>query len=393
MSNVNIGKDKNDPTNRYTMPRIRSKIEGRGNGIKTVILNMEEIAKALTVDPEYPTKFLGIELGSLSKFDRTLDRAIVNGAHDPAKLAELLEKFIGWFVLCPQCELPEITWKVDTKRQVIRVRCAACGHDGVINHNHKLETYILKNPPVAKKKVPQPDEKPGKRRNKKGEPHHTTQAAAQAQAEPEPEPEETLLEDDGQKETEDVEWFTDTSKEAQRERRAAELHAMGMDVVERVADGIKKEKETPVQMLRNFINAETRSPKQILAELRRIQLARSLDEHARCRILVEALFDVSQPKTITSQITTHAALLKQVTQDRLAVSALLAAFEDLCGVIAPDALLPRFPLILQALYEQDVFEEEVLLAWYDSPPESSAVRRDVAVQLRQRAEPFIKWLQ
>ncbi len=36
-----------DPTYRYKMPRLVARIEGRGNGIKTVIVNMADIATAI----------------------------------------------------------------------------------------------------------------------------------------------------------------------------------------------------------------------------------------------------------------------------------------------------------------------------------------------------------
>ena len=32
---------------RYKMPRLRAKVEGKGNGIKTVIVNMIDVAKAI----------------------------------------------------------------------------------------------------------------------------------------------------------------------------------------------------------------------------------------------------------------------------------------------------------------------------------------------------------
>ena len=42
---------------RYKMPRMIAKTEGRGNGIKTVIVNMSDIATALNRPPELVTKF------------------------------------------------------------------------------------------------------------------------------------------------------------------------------------------------------------------------------------------------------------------------------------------------------------------------------------------------
>jgi translation initiation factor 5 len=58
-----------DPTYRYKMPRLVAKIEGRGNGIKTVIVNMHEIADALNRPGSLPTKFFGCELGAQSRWE------------------------------------------------------------------------------------------------------------------------------------------------------------------------------------------------------------------------------------------------------------------------------------------------------------------------------------
>jgi len=124
------------------MPRIITKIEGRGNGIKTVIVNMTEIAKALHVDPAYPTKYFGIELGAQSKYNEKTS-AIVNGQHQSSDLAKMLEKFIEKFILCPTCRLPEI--KMEVKKHNVIIDCAACGYNGIVPDNHKLVSYIVKD--------------------------------------------------------------------------------------------------------------------------------------------------------------------------------------------------------------------------------------------------------
>ncbi|KAI3882104.1 hypothetical protein MKW92_052953 [Papaver armeniacum] len=79
------------------MPRMLTKIEGRGNGIKTNVVNMVDIAKALARPPSYTTKYFGCEIGAQSKFDEKTGVALVNGAHDTAKLAGLLENSIKKF--------------------------------------------------------------------------------------------------------------------------------------------------------------------------------------------------------------------------------------------------------------------------------------------------------
>ena len=39
--------------------------------------------------------------------DHKIGRYIVNGAHEGAKLQDMLDVFIKKFVLCPECENPE----------------------------------------------------------------------------------------------------------------------------------------------------------------------------------------------------------------------------------------------------------------------------------------------
>lgn len=125
---INVNRNVQDPFYRYKMPRIVAKVEGKGNGIKTVIANMPEIAKALSRPPTCkfifqfhskilsildPTKYFGCELGAQTNFDLKNERYIVNGEHDASKLQDLLDGFIRKFVLCANCENPEtvLVWK------------------------------------------------------------------------------------------------------------------------------------------------------------------------------------------------------------------------------------------------------------------------------------------
>lgn len=51
MASVNVNRNLTDQFYRYKMPKLIAKVEGKGNGIKTVIVNMVEIAKALNRPP------------------------------------------------------------------------------------------------------------------------------------------------------------------------------------------------------------------------------------------------------------------------------------------------------------------------------------------------------
>lgn len=47
MGSVNVNRSVSDAFYRYKMPRLMAKVEGKGNGIKTVIVNMVDVAKAI----------------------------------------------------------------------------------------------------------------------------------------------------------------------------------------------------------------------------------------------------------------------------------------------------------------------------------------------------------
>jgi translation initiation factor 5 len=133
------------------MPVLLTKIEGKGNGIKTVIPNMSDVSRSLSRPPTYPTKFFGCELGAQTSFDEKADRYIVNGAHDADKLRDLLDTFIVKFVLCGSCKNPE-TELIITKNEDLIRDCKACGERTIVDMRHKLVTFILKNPPKNPKK-------------------------------------------------------------------------------------------------------------------------------------------------------------------------------------------------------------------------------------------------
>jgi translation initiation factor 5 len=130
-----------DPEYRYKMPAVFGKIEGSGNGIKTAIPNITDVALSLHRQPGEVNKFFGTELGAQSRYNADTDRAIVNGAHTDAVLQDLIRRYVEKFVLCPNCGLPETEYKI--KGGIIYHRCKACGAKEPVDMTHKLCNYIL----------------------------------------------------------------------------------------------------------------------------------------------------------------------------------------------------------------------------------------------------------
>jgi translation initiation factor 5 len=155
-----------DPAYRYKMPKLQVKVEGRGNGIKTVLLNVDDLGLALKRDPAEVTKFFGCELGAQTTFT---DRAIVNGAHRDADLQQHLCKYIDNFVLCRNCRYPETHYRV--KDEIIDQKCLACGHRETVDMTHKLCTFILGNYKRAKDAAKAAEKAEKKKEKKSGEAH------------------------------------------------------------------------------------------------------------------------------------------------------------------------------------------------------------------------------
>lgn len=133
-----------DPNYRYKMPPVACKIEGRGNGIKTIVTNIRDIAISLQRTPAELAKFIGYGVASAVTADRD-GRVIVRGAHSISDIQTVIHRFIDQFVLCPCCELPEtFYYKLSKQKEQISVRCNACGHKYKLHAaDHRLVKHIV----------------------------------------------------------------------------------------------------------------------------------------------------------------------------------------------------------------------------------------------------------
>lgn len=146
---INVRRDVSDTFYRYKMERLATKVEGKGNGIKTVVVNLPSVAQSLDRPGAHLIKFFGFELGAQTNLDPKDDRWIINGAHESAKLQDLLDIFIKKFVLCHKCKNPET--KTEIKDGRISLDCKACGVRSDVDLRHKLSGYIIKQQATAKK--------------------------------------------------------------------------------------------------------------------------------------------------------------------------------------------------------------------------------------------------
>jgi len=404
---LNVNRNVDDQFYRYKMPRLQAKVEGKGNGIKTVVVNAVDVAKALARPATYPIKFFGCELGAQTQFDIKHDRYIVNGSHDANRLQDLLDGFIKKFVLCPACENPETTLNCNQKKQIITQRCKACGNSGLLDMRHKLTTFILRNPPDAPldgseggKKGKKKDKEKKAEKEGKEEPHKPSmngdsppQQSEQTEgrdgemfeAPPAAKNGEAVNGASGSDE-DDEDWGEDDLTEEAKEARLAELG----DAVKKLTmtDDLEKSEEERMRMFATFLqdkmtNGSLKSAdttKELLSEAERLEIREKAP-----LVFCDRIFN----QKVLNQIKDNKLLLLRFCGNNpRAQKNLLKGLEILIGMPEHNAaLLPKVAHILKALYEADIVEEESIFDW-----SKKAAKKESAKEIYAKAEPFIKWL-
>ncbi|XP_074595958.1 eukaryotic translation initiation factor 5 isoform X2 [Brevipalpus obovatus] len=384
MASVNVNRNLSDQFYRYKMPKLLAKVEGKGNGIKTVIVNMVDIAKALNRPPMYPTKYFGCVLGAQVNYDPKNERYIVNGSHESGKLQDLLDGFISKYVLCSECKNPETILSV-RKGLTITTSCKACGHSGPLDNKDRLTTYILKNPPATSNggisSGSSKDSKQSKR-SKKDEKSSKKQSNGDSQVAASPNDTNGVEAPNDADDDDDGNWG-----EMDAETRAKRMSELSAGVKSLVLDAdSEKSSEERVTILFNFIKKsdlngvfDASVRKEILAEADRLDL-----RDKAVLVLCELLFN----EDILQQIKTYRNLFLQFTRDNPKAEKYLLRGVEQTVQIFKEKLLPKVPHILKAFWEGDVLSEEAILDWG-----SKTAKKSICKEIRAKAEPFLVWLE
>lgn len=372
---IPILKNNKDPHYRYKMPKLTAKVEGSGNGIKTVITNMTQVAKSIGRHPSYPTKYFGCELGAQVTINN--DLFIVNGCHDPDKLQNLLYSFIKKFVLCTKCNNPETNLTIRDGK--ISQKCIACGHDTVIPKSiHKITTFIINHPPeggvVASTKRDKGTSKTEKRSKKHGHSNSPTNVTTNNKED------EQFSNGNGSDQFDDDEFTTDAYSERMRE----------------LCDGlnngnIMRDAKESANIFYKFVKErqdaglllDQQVQKDIVKEAERLDI-----KDKSVLVLSELLFT----ENIMAEIKTNKILfLRFCHGNRKAQKYLLGGFEKLVGDVYFDKLFPNAMRIMKQFYDEDILDEEVLIEW--SQKESKKyVSKEMSRKIHEKVAPFIKWL-
>ncbi|ETN39850.1 uncharacterized protein HMPREF1541_06076 [Cyphellophora europaea CBS 101466] len=410
MATVNIRTDVTDPFYRYKMERLQSKIEGKGNGIKTVVANLPSVAASLARPPAYVIKWFGFELGAQTNTNPKDDRWIINGAHESSKLQDSLDGFISKYVLCKACKNPET--EIHIKDGRILLDCKACGQRTEPDLRHKLSGFILKNEPKGGKKGKK--EKMSRRDRARMEaeekastngasPHdsHSDQGGdadedGELAAGSDDEFTRQINEDakviDANGAPKEEQWAIDTSAEAV----AARTKDLPDDLKRSLAFDDDEEGEggghSVYDDLGDWLEEQTKAKGKISAvdDVDIYKKAKELGIESKSKtlaVLAQTIFD----ENIVKQISQRASMLqKMIGESEKHQKAFLGGTERFVGNDHPD-LIPQVPKILMAYYQADLISEEVAKAW-GSKASKKYVEISISRKVRQAAEPFVKWL-
>ncbi|KAK5174525.1 eukaryotic translation initiation factor 5 [Saxophila tyrrhenica] len=417
MANVNIRRDVTDPFYRYKMERLQSKIEGKGNGIKTVIVNLSNVADQLDRPPSYVIKYFGFELGAQTNIDPKDDRWIINGAHEATKLQDYLDGFISKFVLCKDCKNPETV--VSVKEGDIILDCKACGMRTKADGRHKLGAFILKNAPKKGKKD-KSTKKADRRARKEAEKNGTAEENGNGHPSPgdsgsdqgeengdlavEAGSDDELTRKINSEAKElpsepatdggDVQWSVDMSEEAIKARAKALPEDLKQTlVIDEDAEEGQNGGKSAYDEFGDWIDEQAKEEGSVskIKDVDIYKKAKDLgieSKHRTPTVLAMSLFD----DNIAKQIEPRAPLLKKMIGDsEKHQKAFLGGLERFVGETHPN-LMPTVSAILIPIYQEDIIPEDVLKAW-GAKASKKYVDLQTSRKVRKSAEKFMEWLE
>eukprot|EP01129_Flabellula_baltica_P012913 TRINITY_DN5914_c0_g1_i1.p1 TRINITY_DN5914_c0_g1~~TRINITY_DN5914_c0_g1_i1.p1 ORF type:complete len:407 (+),score=103.06 TRINITY_DN5914_c0_g1_i1:1-1221(+) len=341
-ASVNIPRYIDDIFYRYKMPVIQTQVTGKHQGRETVIVNLHKIAKALEREPAYIMKFFSIEMSSRVTCNDRKQNYSVHGNYSGEELAQVLDRFIDKFVLCGSeaCRLPETNLEMISNN--LRLSCRACPTIHMIEDDHRLCTFIVRNP-----------------RNIRIVSEEEENMVRQSQ------------------EVEHWSWSVDTSKEAVEKRRQEAFGSTEKE--EPTPEDMKQELES----LQEFVNTQ---PDQAEFVQRALLLQQQFGWNDAT--LIQNIFRILFNGDILYQLIPNAKYLAPFIVNEKDEKLVLTLIEKLCHI--EKSLIRESHHILSGFYEAKILEEDTIMEWFKII--NKKLNPKICKTIRVTAKPFFQWL-
>lgn len=380
---MNIPSYIEDPSYRYKMPALQLRTEGRLNGVKTKIVNLEDVAKAIRVPPSYPLKFMAYELGAQHNDSNFL----INGDFKEPQLRDLNDKFIEKYILCPGCHYPEMVIKV--KKGEVTGSCNSCGWKGKLDNAHKLAAHIIKHPPKNISEF-----KDGKDKGKDKEKEEKDAKDGKDGKDDKKGTKKTDKDVKKKEETQEEEKTEKPAKKSEEEKPTVQIYSF-KDNEDEYINKIREvyKKHATLEKFEDHDDAIN----EIITVVKNLEVP---EEHKNkfSYLLFNGIFDIN----IAHQVEKNAPILQkgfeefQVHEEELDVLMNVVKFM----MIQNDwTQFEKYaPTILKLFYDEDLLSEEFLLEWYEGKHNARLImdfrydgERDK--KFKAAVKQFIDWLQ
>ncbi|KNH03769.1 eukaryotic translation initiation factor [Perkinsela sp. CCAP 1560/4] len=337
---LNVDPEQTDVYYRYKMPPLACKVEGRGNGIKTVILNIKEVADSLQRPAEILIKSMGTDLGVAMKLEN--DRWSLTGDHvkaDPLKLQNRLYDFIRRGVLCRYkgCRNPETTYLIEKNKLLMRCKACSAKTEATVNDKVYASIYRLENEALQAEIAANKDRRSKDERQEEKWAESTRMSSSYAQQDLE-EPEESAV-----------------------------------------------RRESPVSILRSVVEsgvAET----VIVDKVFDLKQEFGMQEKDMTKLVFRTYFMAESAPNACMLIRSCAPVLRRFT-NRNQMSILMEEAEHYAH--SNQAIMfSKYPIFLFELMERGVVNENAVLTWHESV-RHRGLQKELCVELRGICEPFM----
>jgi len=127
----------NNPFYRYMVAQLIISV----NKGKTYFHNINIVAKELGTNPIFILKYFSIMLGTQGKYDtKGSQMTYLSGIFDAERISGLMIQFINNFILCNNCELPELNHEKVQEKVILT--CRSCGHHENINKRDLPDLFV-----------------------------------------------------------------------------------------------------------------------------------------------------------------------------------------------------------------------------------------------------------
>lgn len=339
---------KDDAFYRYKMPAILTKIEGNGNGIKTVFPNIREVCGKLARPAEILNKYFGYELGAQSTFLKQDEKFLVMGSFDQQRVQDKVYEFVSRFVLCKECRNPETTPFAKSKTKLV-MSCKSCGKETDLTNagNDRVVQLMLT---------------------------YYAQQSARPASKASAAPAEKAPEEAG-------------NSQVAKEEPALPVSASPARI-ETTSDQLKK--MNPIVELANLMRQMPPAPAEKVIHLGlQLKTEMNLTDNQMARTVFRAVLEGVDGSKFIGALQQWRAVLKHF----LIPKEQITAIKEL-GIAVKSYNQPeKFPMALKALWEEDLVSEQDIMTWYTTyKPSGKDMPEPMFAMIKTKVEPFIEWL-